>query len=1191
MKNLITRCNSITTTAVLTLWCCLAQADDIEVYRGGATGGSPVALLVLDTSGSMDRDVVVDDPDYDPSINYREDYPKKPNGQSIYYQFKTNLYYFGENNSDTSYLKARPFPKEALVCKPAIDIIDSSGTYSTPFKRWNPSTKVWDPSVDVKRSCGFLGWFTCWDSPENPLGSETDTNAIIECKSDQDTHPSNSYVNTNPSTSHQYRNYKVTDYDKTWQNNFGAVFSGNYLNYEEYIKYHFVNNTQSRMQITVDAAKNMVNTVGGLRMGLSRFNSSGNGGRIDIAVSEIEPMRTAFKNKLDSYIPPNGGTPLAESYFEAAQYLAGRKIIFGNDSTYTAKLNNSYYDSPITSGCQIISNIVLFTDGGPSGDQGANAYIETLLDEAGIDFKTQPGLTNEERAKLSNDCSNKDMNLPDGNKGDGSCAKELAYYLANVDQVPDLPGKQVFRTHTIGGFFDETQQSGQNVLKYMEDIAHFGKGTYSAATSKKEILDSFKSAVTVVLDDPVTFVAPSVAANAYNSLEHLDQLYYAMFVPSVDNNWQGNLKSYRLSPNGLVVDADGNEAIDKNSGLFKDTSRSYWTAEGIIDGEKVDVGGAASNLTKELKIFTHLSNNKGPLTQTISTTSIPKTMLGLENSVSNAEHSAVIDWLNRKTADGGTRKQMEDPLHSQPVVVNYGYSQDPTTNRITSDGVVFVGTNSGYLHAFKADKDHFEELFSFIPKELLGNANLYLKKDSEQPKAYGVDGPINYWHEDANQNLKVDDGEKVYLYFGLRRGGRHYYALDITDRDSPKFQWQISGGNGGAFDKMGQSWSPMTLAKVKWGDAGKTKVVLLFGGGYDAAEDNRDSRATSSVGNAVYMIDPANGDLLWSASNAGADTNLTDMTSSITSEIKLVDFDGDQITDYFFVSDIGGRVWRFDLNANKEAINKYNFIADSNKAAGMIFDAQQGSTNYQRFYDAPSVSYFSNPKTSEKFLTISIGSGYRASPLKTGSNDTKDSFYVIKDYDVSTVPTKYEAPLRKDFKSIPESSQVLKRDEVKVWKYDLPDGEKILSTPLTSNGNMYFTTFSPSTAAASSDSCNAEIGSSKVYYVDFMGDDDNASGSTGSSGSSSSPLISSGGLPNIGIPPAVVELNISEEGQKLFCEENPSHTSCQPPACEETGTCPDDCESTGSVILSGTHVVDGGTLRCDLLRKDYWRSL
>ena len=257
----------------------------------------------------------------------------------------------------------------------------------------------------------------------------------------------------------------------------------------------------------------------------------------------------------------------------------------------------------------------------------------------------------------------------------------------------------------------------------------------------------------------------------------------------------------------------------------------------------------------------------------------------------------------------------------------------------------------------------------------------------------------------------------------------------------------------------------------------------------------------------------------------------------------------------------------------------------------MIFDAQQGSTNYQRFYDAPSVSYFSNPKTSEKFLTISIGSGYRASPLKTGSNDTKDSFYVIKDYDVSTVPTKYEAPLRKDFKSIPESSQVLKRDEVKVWKYDLPDGEKILSTPLTSNGNMYFTTFSPSTAAASSDSCNAEIGSSKVYYVDFMGDDDNASGSTGSSGSSSSPLISSGGLPNIGIPPAVVELNISEEGQKLFCEENPSHTSCQPPACEETGTCPDDCESTGSVILSGTHVVDGGTLRCDLLRKDYWRSL
>ncbi len=41
--------------------------------------------------------------------------------------------------------------------------------------------------------------------------------------------------------------------------------------------------------------------------------------------------------------------------------------------------------------------------------------------------------------------------------GDGACAEELAYYLANVDQRPLLPGKQTINTHVIGGFLMKAQ--------------------------------------------------------------------------------------------------------------------------------------------------------------------------------------------------------------------------------------------------------------------------------------------------------------------------------------------------------------------------------------------------------------------------------------------------------------------------------------------------------------------------------------------------------------------------------------------------------------------------------------------------------------------------------------------------------------------------------------------------------------
>lgn len=1195
MKILISRLSHIATTATLTLWCCLAQSDDTEVYVGADSGIDPIAIMAIDTSGSMSYWVEEEGPDYDANIIYNEQFPKDPDGYEINYPFKSNLYYFSSydvsnvslNYSYINYLTGRSFPITALACQSAGDSMSTNGQFTDRFKRWNTSYNRWYPR----------------SNNSYPYGSDSNTQALIECKSDENKYPPGLYIDNKFYNSKQYTNKTQNG---TWNYYIPYIYHNNYLNYLYYKQRYedsFTAQQKSRMQITKEAAKYVVDTTGGIKLGLSRFETDDynpNGGMIDIAVDDIENIRDKFSDKIDSYLPW-GGTPLTELFHETALYLRGDDVLYGKNSyirsqkpnttlsresngfisySYSNKNKTNYikypsvsdststsgskYISPITSACQTTSNIVLFTDGAPSVDDESNYEIRSLIKSYNIDFDSDKSLTADERSVLSENCS-----------GSGGCIEELAYLLANYDQRPDLPGMQTINTHVIGGFFDE--DSSESDLKRMEAIASLGKGTYSIASNKDDIVKAFRTAVTSVFDDPVTFVAPAVSVNSYNSLEHLDNLYYAMFVPSAENSWKGNLKSYRLSPDGIVVDANGDEAIDSTSGLFKSTSRSYWTAEGTTDGNSVTKGGAASNLIKENNIFTHLSKSKGALSTTLTTSSISKELLGLPDDASSTEHQEIIDWLNRKTVDG-SRQQMEDPLHSRPIVVNYGYTQDSTTNEIEYDGVVFVGSNSGYLHAFKADANNFEEYFSFIPQELLKNASLYLSSDKDQPKTYGVDGPINYWHVDANQNLQVDNGEKVYLFFGLRRGGDSYYALDITDKEKPKFQWQISGGEGD-FKKLGQTWSPMTLAKVKWGNAGKTKVVLLFGGGYDSKEDDRDNREVSDVGNAIYMIDPETGELLWSASNNSAATNLTSMTSSITSEIKAIDFDGDQVTDYLFVSDLGGRIWRFDLNTNQEEITKSNFVA----GAGMIFDANKNSSNYQRFYDAPSVSYFKDNKTAESFLTISIGSGFRAHPLDGSS---KDSFYIIKDTNIISAPKdyKYETLTPADFTDIPEGTQLTSPITTKGWKYDLKTGEKVLATPLTANGNMYFTTFSPNISTPNPNTCNADIGYSLAYAVDFMGDDDPSLDPV-------SPSISSTVMPNIGIPPQVIELNTTDTGQKLFCELNPEHESCQPKKCEETGTCPDPCESTGTVILSGTHVIDSGTLRCDLLKKNYWRSL
>src|SRR5690606_11353437 len=107
-----------------------------------------------------------------------------------------------------------------------------------------------------------------------------------------------------------------------------------------------------------------------------------------------------------------------------------------------------------------------------------------------------------------------------------------------------------------------------------------------------------------------------------------------------------------------------------------------------------------------------------------------------------------------------------DPLHTRPVVVTYGGTEaDP-------DDTVFAMTNLGYLSAINASNG--EELFSFIPKELLPNLNKYFNDMAEIGKTYGLDGHLTVWREENTQDtdVKIDpnDNDRVHLYFGMRRG-------------------------------------------------------------------------------------------------------------------------------------------------------------------------------------------------------------------------------------------------------------------------------------------------------------------------------------------------------------------------------------------------------------------------------------
>jgi Tfp pilus tip-associated adhesin PilY1 len=154
------------------------------------------------------------------------------------------------------------------------------------------------------------------------------------------------------------------------------------------------------------------------------------------------------------------------------------------------------------------------------------------------------------------------------------------------------------------------------------------------------------------------------------------------------------------------------------------------------------------------------------------------------------------------------------------------------------------------------------------------------------------------------------------------------------------------------------------------------------------------------------MVDASTGDLLWWASNLAADLNIATMTNSIPASISAVDITGDGFINYLFAADTGGRVFRIDINQTNAG--KTNFALGGEIASLAGSDAD----NNRRFYNKPNVALVKDKQLGD-YLTISIGSGYRAHPILT--TNVKNRFYVIKDLNPYEPPTTYtsksEAPL------------------------------------------------------------------------------------------------------------------------------------------------------------------------------------
>ncbi|HEX5359716.1 MAG TPA: PilC/PilY family type IV pilus protein, partial [Fluviicoccus sp.] len=443
------------------------------------------------------------------------------------------------------------------------------------------------------------------------------------------------------------------------------------------------------------------------------------------------------------------------------------------------------------------------------------------------------------------------------------------------------------------------------------------------------------------------------------------------------------------------------------------------------------------------------------------------------------------------TATSLTRNRMGAGLHSKPVLVNYGYTGtgSAAANPDNQYNYLFFSTLEGTLHAIEAKTG--KEKFSFIPGEKLNSLRTLYDNDTAALPQMGMDLSWTVYRKDANFDNQIGSGDKVYIYGGMRMGGKNYYALDVTDLNAPKLLFAINGGsttNSNRFLRMGQTWSQPALGNIKIGSTVKT--VLVFGGGYDPRHETTGKIYTDNdLGNQLYIVDAVDGTLYWSASGTSADNpykSVPEMKYSVPTAPKLVDFNGDGLTDTIYFGDLGGQLFRVDLNNGQAA-------ADIAKRVRLIAKFGQTVTadtaNQRRFYEPATAALFEdvdNINNGRLFAAVAFGSGYRSHPLDTS---TTDHFYSILDFDVTRADlltidenaSSLRAPLTLSDLSKLSLTSTAGADKTKQGFYiQLPDGgEKSMASGLIINNELIFTTYVPTMVAG--DSCSPVIGRTKLY--------------------------------------------------------------------------------------------------------------
>lgn len=434
------------------------------------------------------------------------------------------------------------------------------------------------------------------------------------------------------------------------------------------------------------------------------------------------------------------------------------------------------------------------------------------------------------------------------------------------------------------------------------------------------------------------------------------------------------------------------------------------------------------------------------------------------------------------------------------------YSSFATTNA-SRPKLLWVGSNDGMLHAFVSDTG--EPRISYVPSPLVSR----LRTISQEANSViaGMDG------SPFTGDVLVGAGAlstrlwKTYLFSSLGRGGRAFFALDVTDTSSTGmsegnassiFKWMFSSDDD---SDLGYALSDQVMHPAS-GQA--VPIVRLNNGKFGLLLPNGVESTAKKAFLYILSVDGPDGSSGWTAGDRKIKLATDATTSNGMVGVNWVDLDNNGTADVAYGTDLKGRIWKFDISSTNPADWKSSILSGGVPAP--FFEAKSGSTALP-ITTSPTVSF---PPMGG--VLVSFGTG--KSVLTGDFPDTTKTqrFYTIWD---SGITSRALAP--SDSSTLVQRTLTRRASDGKLyvsgskasidwatkdgWYFAMPDSsEMLLSTPEYRGDVLAFTSVRPpvtttpescfSTPAGSLFAVDPVTGLARAGALGTMGGSGNESG-------------------------------------------------------------------------------------------------